>query len=91
MDSEKYFALYFPDNLKKDKDKAYYALQDINSNYSKLIQALLPSLTEVCIEIKAAGLLHKDFNWSITVERKTNGKVGSGSNTKKTDKDKEAD
>ena len=79
MDTEKYFALYFPEDMRGMKDEAYYLLQDIDSNYSKFIQAVLPQIIEICTNIVNSNnanddyFMFNDFEWTIAATKKKKG------------------
>ena len=71
LDKEnQYSALYFPENKLALKESAYWALLDIDSNFSKLICDLLPSIKYVANEIKADNLNRLHFDFKIVATRK---------------------
>lgn len=69
-----YTALYFPESMIDDKEKAYFALLDVDSNFSKLIQGLLPDIINACNTIISEGNNFRHYDWRLTIKRKSNGK-----------------
>lgn len=70
MDSEKCFALYFPEDMHEEKEKTYFALLDIGANFSKLIQAILPQIKKHAEEIIKQKKRFRDFTWTLTITPK---------------------
>jgi hypothetical protein len=74
MDGQKYVAIYFPEDLLEAKDNAYDALLDIEANYSKLIQELLPDITYIGRQIKNAGKTTFDYTFQLVAVNNNNPK-----------------
>ena len=67
---EQYMALYFPEAMLPAKMEAYYLLLDIDANFSKLIQELLPEIIRVAGDIEALEEFFKDYEWKLSATRK---------------------
>ena len=67
---EQYAALYFPEHMVQEKKKTYWALLDIDCNFSKLICALLPSIRAVAEMIKAKDLNFLHYEFKLIAKRK---------------------
>ena len=66
----KYVALYFPEEMMEEKEKTYFALLDINCNFSKLIQVLLPQIKEIALAMFKRGENYLEYEWKLTVKLK---------------------
>lgn len=67
---EQYMALYFPEDMLEEKTKAYNLLLDIDCNFSRLIQQLLPEIIRVAGDIEALEESFRDYEWQLCVKKK---------------------
>ena len=85
LDKEKqYDALYFPLDMVEEKKKAYWALLDIDCNFSKLLRLLLTSIKLIADKIKKAEKNYRHYDWEIVIKEKkvSDGKEKSKHTTK---------
>ncbi len=72
---EQYTSIYFPEDALFLKERTYWNLLDIGSNFSKLIVDILPSAFKI-----AKGLLKRkrnrmQYEWGIAIRNKQTGEV----------------
>ncbi len=67
---EQYMALYFPEAMIEDKQRAYDALLDIDANFSKLIQLLLPDIIAIGELMAKDEANYRDYVWELRATRK---------------------
>jgi hypothetical protein len=76
LNKEKQYAeVYFPEKMIDDKEEAYGALLDIDSNFSKFLQGLLKQIIIMSKVILSYGKNYRHFEWIILVKDKKSGKV----------------
>lgn len=76
IDKEKqYTEIYIPLKMVEDKENAYDALIDIDSNFSKFIQGLLKQIYLMAKVIFSYGKNYRHFEWIILIRDRKTGKI----------------
>lgn len=70
---ERYSQIYWPTSMHKKKNQVYNLLLDIDCNYSRFVQSVLPSLSEVCKLIISIGKNFRHFEWHLLIIDKETG------------------
>lgn len=71
MENElQYFMLYFPKNQIVLKEECYLIMANIDFNFSKLVQQLLPQIKEICTQISQNEENWRDYTWQLQAVRK---------------------
>lgn len=70
-----YTEIYIPLRMVDDKDYAYDALVDIDSNFSKFIQGLLKQIYLMARVILSYGKNYRHFEWIILIKDRKSGKI----------------
>lgn len=70
---ERYSQIYWPTNMHKQKNKVYDLLLDIDCNYSRIVQSILPNLEEICKLILSVGKNFRHFEWHLLIIDKETG------------------
>lgn len=75
-----YRMLYFSAKFMELAQETYFALLDIDCNYSKLICELLSSILSETIKITKKGKSYRHYNWKVvtTLKRSKHGKKKKG-------------
>jgi len=73
--SDQYAEIYFPASMAEEKAQVVSALQDIDCNFSKLLQVLLPSIKELAMFVKKEDNNYRHYHWSVIFVDKKTGEV----------------
>lgn len=70
--TEAFIQIYFPKHQRAAKEKLAFLLQDIDANFSRIVQQLLPSLTALAEQIAKEQKNFRHYTWEVVLEeRKT--------------------
>ncbi|KKM75591.1 hypothetical protein LCGC14_1388750 [marine sediment metagenome] len=70
---ERYSQIYWPVSIQKLKSTVYDLLLDIDCNYSRIMQSILPNLKEICNLIASEGKNFRHFEWHLLIIDKKTG------------------
>ena len=80
---KQYSAIYFPEEMIDSREKTWFALQRIDCNFSRVIQAILHQLRRLACLILSKDKNFRHFNWYLIIEDKQDGKIYSTFTPKK--------
>lgn len=67
---KQYTAIYIPEKLVEEKETTYWALLDIDSNFSKLICLILRQVKNLAKFIYSVGKNYRHYDWIIIIRDK---------------------
>jgi len=73
MKESRKYTICAPDNLSDKLEKAYYALVDIDCNFSRLLHCLLGSILDVVKFILKQKKNFRHYHWHIAIQDKETG------------------
>ena len=72
-----YTAIYFPASMIDEREKTWFALQDIDCNFSKLIQVLTKQIFSLAKFILSKDKNFRHFSWFIVIRDNSDEQVYS--------------
>lgn len=82
MDKDtQYSAIYFPLSMVEDREKTWFALQNIDCNYSKFLQLLIKQLFSIAKFIFTNNKNYRHYHWLLVIKDIKNNETYATKNT----------